>query len=98
MKTRKLITAVAIASALSFLTGACSKTASDATLAWKTIETPILNVDVPNDWSFIDLHSIDTYNGLLTNTRDSLKFDYGINLDTFAIDTSKFIFRYTTVD
>jgi hypothetical protein len=98
MKYTTSIWAIIIILGCVFSIAACSKKDDDVTVKWKTLETPIMDVQVPINWSFIDLHGIDTYNGLLTNTSDSMKFDYGLNIDTFAVDTSMFIFRYATVD
>ena len=76
---------------------ACNKDKGKDVVGWKVVQTSVFNVDVPEDWEFIDLHGIDTYNGLLTNYRDSFNFDYGINLDTFVVDSIHWQVSYETI-
>lgn len=97
MRRNDILLCSAVIAAIVILFTACSKDNEDDLTNWKVIETSIFNVDVPEDWQFIDLHGIDTHNGLLTNYRDSLNFDYGISLDTFVVDSVHWRVSYETI-
>jgi len=97
MRRNDILLCSAVIAAIMLLFIACSKDKEDDVTNWKVIETSVFKVDVPEDWQFIDLHGIDTYNGLLTNYRDSLNFDYGINLDTFVVDSVHWRVSYETI-
>ena len=97
MRRNDILPCSAIIAAIMLLFTACSKDKEDDVANWKVIETSVFDVDVPPDWQFIDLHGIDTYNGLLTNFRDSFNFDYGINLDTFVVDSAHWQVTYETI-
>lgn len=65
---------------------------------WKEMSGTVFTTSIPADWRHVALPSIDTYNGILTNGRDSINYEYGIQPDTFRIDRERFTVRYEIVD
>jgi hypothetical protein len=99
MRTKYLVLLILTAVGVTFNCSSCNKDDEvvDPT-TWKSIQTEIFSVEVPSNWYYVDLHGIDTYNGLFTNAHDSMHFDYGISPDTFTIDPAIYNYHYEVID
>ena len=67
-------------------------------IRWHRIEAKTFTVEVPGNWEYLQLPSLDTYNGMFTGGEDSMTYEYGIMPDTFKIDPERFSFHYEIID
>jgi hypothetical protein len=59
------------------------------TAVWHTIDLEVFTVDTPIEYRYLPLQGIDSFVGRITNSSDTLIFDYGWYSDDFAsLDTA----------